>query len=204
MPSDSSFESLRPSQNAANSKPGPRTVPSREIPVPTTVSPQLREFIAAPYRAPVWDANPQTSAEWKKLISGRAKEVVQEIQTISKQMGVTVTPEKMEGVPIFRVRPHEVAPANRNRLLMNIHGGGYVFNPGEAATLESVLMAGIGKFEIVCVDYRMPPDHPFPAGLDDSFRVWKSLCSCHDPRKLGLFGTSAGAGLAAATVLRTI
>jgi len=204
MSSDSSFESLRTSQNAANSKPGPRIVPSREIPVPTTVSPQLREFIAAPYRTPVWDANPQTPAEWKKLISGRAEEVVQEIQTISKQMGVTIKPDKMEGVPIFRVRPREVSPANRNRLLMNIHGGGYVFNPGEAATLESVLMAGIGKFEVVCVDYRMPPDHPFPAGLDDSFRLWKSLCSCHDPRKLGLFGTSAGGGLAAATVLRAI
>ena len=120
MSSDSSFDSLRPSQNAANSKAGPRTVPAREIPVPTTVSPQLREFIAAPYRAPVWDANPQTPAEWKKLISGRAEEVVQEIQTISKQMGVTVTPEKMVGVPIFRVRPRELAPANLNRLLTNI------------------------------------------------------------------------------------
>jgi len=204
MASGSSFNSLRDSQNAANSKPGPRIVPAREIPVPTTVCPQLREFIAAPYRTPVWDANPQTPAAWKELISCRAKEVVQEIQMISKQMGVTVTPEKMEGVPIFRVRPREVAPANRNRLLMNIHGGGYVFNPGEAATLESVLMAGIGKFEVVCVDYRMLPDHPFPAGLDDSFRVWKSLYSSNDPRKLGLFGTSAGGGLAAATVLRAI
>ena len=105
MSSDSSFESLRPTQNAANSKPGPRTVPAREIPVPTAVSPQLRQFIAAPYRSPVWDANPQTSVEWKKLISGRAEEVVQEIRTISKQMGVTIKPEKMEGVPIFRVSP---------------------------------------------------------------------------------------------------
>jgi hypothetical protein len=56
-------------ENAANGKAGPRTVPGRAIPVPDTVSPQLRASIAAPYRVPAWDADPKSAAEWKELIN---------------------------------------------------------------------------------------------------------------------------------------
>ena len=52
--------------------------------------------------------------------------------------------------------------ANRNRLLLHVHGGGYVLSPGEAGTREAVLMAGYRGFRIVSVDYRMPPEAPTP------------------------------------------
>ena len=57
------FTALEAAQNAANAKAGPRTVPGRVIPVPTTASPQLQATIAAPYRVPAWDANPKSAAE---------------------------------------------------------------------------------------------------------------------------------------------
>ena len=50
--------------------------------------------------------------------------------------------------------------ANRNRLLLHVHGGGYVLSPGEAGTREAVLMAGYGGFRIVSVDYRCRPTRP--------------------------------------------
>jgi monoterpene epsilon-lactone hydrolase len=48
----------------------------------------------------------------------------------------------------------------------------------------------------------MPPEYPFPAALDDTLKVWTALMKTHDARKTGLFGSSAGGGLAMATVLR--
>ena len=93
-------------------------------------------------------------------------------------------------------------PENQNRLLVNVHGGGYVYNPGEAGAMESVSMAAYGGIKIVSVDYRMPPDHPYPAGLDDFIKVWRAIAETNDPKKLGLFGSSAGAGMVLAMILR--
>ena len=64
----SKFSDLETAQNAANSKPGPRSLPARIIPVPDTVSPELASAIAAPYRLPNWNANPKSAAEWKELV----------------------------------------------------------------------------------------------------------------------------------------
>jgi monoterpene epsilon-lactone hydrolase len=67
-----------------------------------------------------------------------------------------------------------VIPAvNQNRLLVHVHGGGYVYNPGEAGTGEATLMAAYGGFRVISFDYRMPPDHPYPAAMDDAMAVWK-------------------------------
>ena len=52
------FARLEATQSAANAKSGPRTVPGRAIPVPSTASPQLQAMITAPYRVPGWNADP--------------------------------------------------------------------------------------------------------------------------------------------------
>ena len=59
------------------------------------------------------------------------------------------------------VTPRTIPDANRNRLLVHVHGGGYVFGPGEAGLPEALLLSGFGGFKVISVDYRMPPDHPF-------------------------------------------
>ena len=52
------------------------------------------------------------------------------------------------------------------------------------------------------VDYRMPPDHPYPAGLDDCLTVYRALLEDHRPADIVVRGGSAGANLAAALILR--
>jgi len=85
---------------------------------------------------------------------------------------------------------------------VHVHGGGYVFGPGEAGTLEAIEMAGYGHFKVISVNYRMPPDFPFPAGLDDAIAVWKVAITMAKPENIGIVGSSAGGGLALAMVLR--
>jgi acetyl esterase/lipase len=55
---------------------------------------------------------------------------------------------------------------------------------------------------VISIDYRMPPDFPYPAALDDSIAVWRALLKTHDPRKMAIFGTSTGGGMTLAVVLR--
>jgi acetyl esterase/lipase len=89
-----------------------------------------------------------------------------------------------------------------NRLLIHLHGGYYVFFPGEVATYEAILMAGYAHMKVISVDYRQPPDFPYPAGLNDAVAVWKEVAKTGNPANMAIFGTSAGGGMTLAVVHR--
>ena len=91
--------------------------------------------------------------------------------------------------------PETIPPQNQGRVLLHMHGGCYVLNPGEAALPEALFMAGLGGFKVISVDYRMPPEAYFPAALDDGMAVYKSLIKTIDPKKIAVFGSSAGGAL---------
>jgi len=201
-PRDPDFGKLEGEMGAANAKPGPRTVPGREIPVPGTVSETFRAAVAAPYRAPAWNANPKDAAGWKELVDKLAKATAAPIPALRDQLGVTSEAAVIGGVKVFVIQPKTIPEANRNRLLLHIHGGGYVYNPGEAGTLEAVLMAGLGGFKVISVDYRMPPDAPYPAAMDDATAVWKAMQAMQKPERMAVFGTSTGGGMTLALMLR--
>jgi epsilon-lactone hydrolase len=139
-----------------------RFVPGRSIPVPSTVSPSLETTIAAPYRTPAWDVDPKDAADWKTLISTLGDETAASTRDMREKLGVTMEPTVIDGVKAFILTPKVIAPENQNRLLVNVHGGGYVYNPGLAGTQEPTSMAAYGGFKIISIDYRMPPDHPIP------------------------------------------
>jgi acetyl esterase/lipase len=201
-PTDPGFAAIEAQQNTANGKAGPRTVPGRAISVPDTVSPQLRAAIAAPYRVPAWDADPKSAAEWKELISKLADTGAQARREAREKLGVAMEPAVIGGVKAFVLTPKEIPPENRNRLLIHVHGGGYVYNPGEAGTSEGTLMAAYGGFKVISIDYRMPPDFPYPAAMDDAMAAWREAVKMHDPRNMAIFGTSTGGGMTLAMILR--
>jgi epsilon-lactone hydrolase len=196
------FATLAAAQSAANAKSGPRAVPGRSIAVPDTASAQLQALIAAPYRNPSWSADPKSAAEWKEFIRANAAATATARQQAREKLGVSIEPTTLGGVKAFILTPKEIAPANRNRLLVHVHGGGYVFGPGEAGTMEGTLMAGYGGFKVISIDYRMPPDDPYPAAMDDAMAAWKGALALADARNMAIFGTSTGGGMTLAMILR--
>jgi epsilon-lactone hydrolase len=140
------FTTLEAAQNAANAQKGPRTVPERSIPVPGTVSPELQTVIAAPYRVPQWDANPKNATEWKELVATVAARIAAAQVGVREKLGVTMQPAVIGGVKAFSLTPKVIPPAHRNQLLVHVHGGGYVFGPGESGTGEAALMAAYGGY----------------------------------------------------------
>ncbi len=178
-----------------------RALPARTLPVPDTVSPALQARIAAAYPAG-WDQVPRSASAWRALASHSAAGVAPHLATICERLDVSVESTQIAGVRVFMATPGHLPQANRDRLLIHVHGGGYVLYPGEAGAGEAMLMAGYGRFKVISIDYRMPPDFPFPAALDDAMAVWRAVLREHDPRKMAIFGSSAGGGLTLAMILR--
>ena len=179
----------------------PREIPARSLPVPGGVSPDLQRHIAAPY-ARGWNVIPRDAAAWKQLASESSAGAAPSIAAIKQRLGVQVQPARLGDAGVFISTPDSMPEANRARVLLHLHGGGYVLFPGEAGAGEGMLMAGYGRFRVVSVDYRMPPDFPFPAALDDAVAVWRALLGQTDPRRMAVFGSSAGGGLTLALMLR--
>jgi epsilon-lactone hydrolase len=196
------YDELAKSEAAANAENGKRVAPSKTIVNPgDEVSPEMEAMIGSPY-PPHFNADPKTPAEWKELIDRRAKLAIANLPAMKQKLGVKVEETKIAGVHCFIVTPNKIPPENRRRILLHVHGGGYVFGPGEAALPEAIMMAGFGGFKVISVDYRMPPDFPYPAAMDDAMAVWKDVVKRHDHRRIAIFGTSTGGAMTLAMVLR--
>jgi monoterpene epsilon-lactone hydrolase len=178
-----------------------RQIPARTLPVPETASPALQALIAAPL-SPIWNVHPKSAQEWKEFVQKRTDASLKVLPGLREKMAVKVEPTMIGGVKAFVVTPSEVAEANRNRVLVHVHGGGFVLSPGEAGTTEAILMAGHARIKVISVDYRMPPDFPYPAAVDDAMAVYKEVVKTTGAKKVGIFGTSTGGGMTLVMVLR--
>ena len=187
-----------PDASPQTATPVPRNVPARAVPVPSTVSPEMQVLIAAPLSAN-WNVAPESVQEWRALSAPSAG---RGLPALRERFGVTAEPLTVNGVNAFLVTPQVIPPENRNRLLIHVHGGCYVLSGGEAGTTEAIYMAGFGHFKVLSIDYRRPPDAPYPAALDDGMAVWKGALKMADPKNMAIFGTSAGGALTLSMVLR--
>jgi acetyl esterase/lipase len=189
---------ILPASHAQAPARGPLEVPARTLPVPTTVSPEMQALIAAPLGA-TWNVVPKSADEWKALSAPSAG---RGLPALRERFGVKTEPLTVNGVKAYMVTPDVIPPENRNRLLVHVHGGCYVLSGGEAATTEAIYMAGFGHFKVLSVDYRRPPEFPYPAALDDAVAVWKEALKMAQPKNMAIFGTSAGGALTLSMVLR--
>ena len=112
--------------------------------------------------------------------------------------GVRIEHDVLGGRPARWALPH-----NASRVLLHLHGGGYVTcSPGTHQLLLADLAAATGR-RAVSVDYRKAPEHPFPLPIDDCERAWYALVERGiDPSDIVLSGDSAGGGLALALLQR--
>ena len=186
---------------ADNGALAPRQVPARTLPVPTDVSPGLQQLIGAPLN-PTWNVLWTTGEQWRAAANAQAAQVMQTIPPMLERLGVTVQPSMMNGVRVYVVTPKDIPPEHADKLLIHIHGGCYELFPGESGTTEAIMMAGLGHYKVISVDYRMPPEAYFPGALDDVETVYKEVLRTNHPKNVGVFGTSAGGALVLELMLR--
>ena len=179
----------------------PRQVPAKSLPVPEDVSPGMQKLIAAPLN-PAWNQLWTTGEQWRAAANLQAKATLAALPGIRERLHVTMTTSVMNGVKVYILRPDVIPPEHRDKVLVQVHGGCYVLSPGEAGTTEAVMMAGFGHYEVIAVDYRMPPEAYFPAALDDAMTVYQAVLKQNNPKNVGVLGTSAGGALVLGMMLR--
>ncbi|HEY2178280.1 MAG TPA: alpha/beta hydrolase fold domain-containing protein [Caulobacteraceae bacterium] len=110
---------------------------------------------------------------------------------------VEVEETEIGGVRVHRVSPAEPKAENRGRALICLHGGGFMWGAGSGALVEAIPIAAEMGVDVFAVDYRLAPEHRYPAASEDVAAVWRALLERYAPSALGVFGCSAGAILTA-------
>jgi len=118
-----------------------------------------------------------------------------------KKYAVTITEDVMAGVPVRIVSPSGRVP-DAQRVLLNLHGGGFQLDSGSLT--ENVPIAALTGFRVVAVRYRLAPENPFPAAVNDALAVYRALLKTYRPDHIAVYGTSAGAILGPELVARII
>jgi monoterpene epsilon-lactone hydrolase len=158
---------------------------TRVVPMPTTVSPEAQTWLESlTHTTP----GPETLAErrartdaWRAQDSAEAR----------KLYPVNVEEAMTAGVRTDIITPMTMPAENKSRVLINLHGGG--FNSDSGSLIEGVPISNLAKMKVVSVYYRLAPESPFPAAVDDVVAVYKELLKTYKPHSIGIFGTSAGA-----------
>ena len=164
------------------------------FPAPATVSAEMAKSVAAP--APdLWltgEKSPEAvSAIAKDYAAGAGPAAL----ALAQEYGVRVEEGTLGGVRVYTLTPKTLAKEKADKVIFYIHGGGYVLGHGVAGIGEGVLMAGLEGYKVVCVDYRMAPEHPYPAAIDDAFRAYKALLETTPAENVAVFGTSTGGAM---------
>ncbi|HEY1422312.1 MAG TPA: alpha/beta hydrolase fold domain-containing protein [Candidatus Acidoferrum sp.] len=158
---------------------------TRIVPVPKTVSPEAQKMLAHV----VSDAAAPETLEQRR--TGTDKWQAGAGEAFKKIYPVNISADTMSGVPVRVIAPLTIAPEKRDRVLINLHGGG--FNSDSGSLSETIPVANLSGIKVIAVLYRLAPEHPFPAGLDDAIAVYKELLKTYKPNHIGIYGTSAGA-----------
>lgn len=112
---------------------------------------------------------------------------------------VQVKHTELDGIPCGIFTPKEI---KQDAILLYLHGGGFsVCNYRMYSHLISFISLENG-IQVYAIDYRLAPEHPFPAGLDDCVRAVQLIRSMHPEKKIFVGGDSAGGGLVFSTALK--
>lgn len=193
---------------AQNTSPGVKrdgtvTSPAVTIPYSSYASPEAHAFfprmLARGSKAPPIDAPiEQSRAFYDRWNSERAARM-------EKLYPVKVHHETLAGVAADVVVPAQgVAEENRHRVLINLHGGAFLWGAHSGGLVEAIPVASVGRIKVITLDYRQGPEHTFPAASDDVEAVYRALLKQYTPSQIGIYGCSAGGILTAESVARLI
>jgi monoterpene epsilon-lactone hydrolase len=179
--------------------PAPAAAPQRNIlawPAPDTLSPEARAMVTMFGKVPAPNPWPPVAVQ---------RQMTDAVQTsfggqLEKRYGVRVESATIAGVPVRIVYPKGVTKLGSGPVLLNLHGGGFSLDSGSLT--ETVPIAALTGLPVVAVLYRMAPEHPFPAAVDDALAVYQALEKDHRADRIAVFGTSAGACLGAQLIAR--
>ena len=182
---------------------------TREIRVPTGLSkeaqaalramaPYAQQTLARPLQYPNFD----DLDGWRAFIQMADQQIIASFPRPGGDIATETNLVDMAGVPVYEFTPEGVESGTDAPMCYDIHGGALIMGGGEACRLMCDLTGRRVGLHTFAVDYRMAPDHPYPAALDDCLEVYRALLDRWPSERIVVSGGSAGGNLAAALMLR--
>jgi len=181
--------------------PGTIRLPERDIRVPSTVSPEARAMMASPPAESFEFPAPDDPKAWRTMIAAHDGAIAAMMAGRAAAAPVTVQNRDLACCRVYEITPDGLDDGDE-RVYLDIHGGGFIWGGGELSRTMAVGTAIRMAARVWAVDYRMPPDHPFPAALDDCLAAYRALLAERPPERIVIGGASAGGNLAAALIVR--
>jgi len=120
---------------------------------------------------------------------------------LRERYAVSVTSEVIGGVKTEVFVPRKgISSANVHRVLINLHGGSFYLGSRTNSQVESIPIAAVARMRVISIDYRLAPEHTFPAATEDVAAVYREILKRYPARSVGLYGCSAGGALAAQSI----
>lgn len=176
---------------------------SRRIPPPAGISEAARAALAMP--RPAGAAYPALSDAdaWRRLIAARNKGSAEMSAPFAARLRADVTARTLGTAPAYEARPQGDRLLSERHVVLDIHGGALLFGGTEPNVRFSTAAIALRTGRVaIGVDYRVPPDDPYPAALDDCVAAYCALLGELPAERIVVSGTSAGGNLAAALLLR--
>jgi len=172
--------------------------------VPTSVSAEAQQFLGAGFG--MADAAPSPAADdldgWRQLIEASNAGVAAMFEMRTAGTRQTVELVSAGDVPVYVVKPEGHGRDDDLGVYLDVHGGAFTMGYGDACRAMTKLTAQQVQMTTWGVDYRTPPDHRYPAALDDCVAAYRRLLEVEPPERIVVGGQSAGGNLAAALMLR--
>jgi len=176
---------------------GTMTTLSFELPFSSFASGQARDSFVKRLRTPM-----SMGGDIAKVRQGTDEKLAPQLEAAKSLYPYKSTKSTIGGVPVETFEPTSgIAPQNKDRVLINLHGGGFVAGGGgPGGSIESIPIAGEGRIKVISVDYRLAPEHRFPAASEDVAAVYREVLKTYRPENIGIFGCSAGGMLAGQSI----
>jgi len=175
-------------------------VPAREITPPAHLSDVAKAYLMprpGGMAYPALDDKPG----WLAYVKAVDESIIPLLSQIGTHFAGQVTERDADGARVFDIVPEGVA-ADTGPIVLDIHGGALILCGGELCRIMGMSTAARLQRRVWSVDYRMPPEHPYPAALDDCLAAYRALLRERAPGQIIVSGGSAGGNLAAALMLR--
>ncbi len=179
------------------------SIAKKTLPLPSCISDELKNRLKE-INQPNVEARrifkSKTKQEWKKIVQKSKQVGAYGIKDFAKKYNVTITKNIIEGIDTYNLMPVSLEKENSNQLFIYLHGGAYIFGGGLSGLSEAILIASRTQMPVIAIDYRMPPNFPFPTAIEDVVSVYKSFITSHSPASIAMGGSSSGGGLTLAVV----
>ena len=177
----------------------------RSFPAPSSVSEEAQQYLNA---VSAFGGGPLPPAlddfdGWVEFVAERNAMIRSYLVDRLPPEGELVVSEIEIGrVPTYGLRRPDLVDGSDLPVFLDMHGGGLIFCGGDIGWMMSAKRALVRNGLTYVPDFRNPPEHPYPAALDDCVEVYRATLDQRSASKVVVLGESGGANLAAAMLLR--